>query len=250
MLDNLLSLPRTILVTSNEEKISYNWDKSSHAISKDTLVATIEDLSQNNIIILPKHIHEGDVLIAHPFEDGMYVNISRAVELENSKFNRFAEIAQLLGANEYHITAATKKTYTKKLTVDGDVKYSDVCTTKLDFNKEDIFKEEMGFQLKSIFDGFHKANEDDYALVLANVRQYNLEEEDSLRSLIRMRNPQIANAQTEFDVICNVTQELNENLDAALSLTACKAFNLKASVKQILESRTEKRVEIHYSFPK
>ena len=243
-------LPRTVYVTTNEEKISSKWYDGSDSISSNVLLATVKDIEQaDKTIIFPKHYSPGDILILHPFDESRYVSLSRLEDLENSKFVRFTEIAQLLGATRYTIFAGTKKTYNQTLSVNGKLNVPTKAEVKLNLENKEDFKEQMGFELTDRFKGMYVAGSYDYKKALDLVQQYNFEDEESLLSLVKTRNPQNSNVHFSRTVVCNVTQELNEALDIALSLTACKAFNFDSTVKKKLESRIEKRVEINFTFP-
>lgn len=244
-------LPRTLYVTTNAEKINHTWYDGHESINEKVQLVTVDEIEQaDNTILFPKDYSTGEILILHPYEGSRYVSLSRLGDLENSKFIRFTEIAQLLGAEKYTIRSATKKSYTQTLTADGKLKVPAKADVTINIKKKDDFKEQMGFELEDDFKGFHIADNNDYEKALSLIREYNFEDEETLMSLVKTRNPRHSNIHHSRTVKCDITQELNKTLDIALSLAACKAFTFDSNVMTKLESRVEKMVEINFVFPK
>lgn len=243
-------LPRTILVADSNTKYSYSWYPGADKISKSVSVITHDDLKDFVGINFPKEVKEGDILILHPFDGSRYVNINRVSDLENSKFLRFTEIAQLLGAKEYKIVSGSKYSYRTTIDAKGNLK---VPTKKVEvgvnIENENEFKKQMGFGLTDTFKGVYNTDERDYKRALALVKKYNFEDEETLLSLIKTRNPNNSNIHYNRTVICDITQEINKTLDIALSLSACCAFSIDSAIKCSLEERIEKRIEMTFSFP-
>ena len=250
MFDNSRPLPHAILITTNEEKINYPWYDGHDKISKDVLVATIEDISSSQeSVIFPKRVHEGDILLLHPFEQKKYIALEKITDLENAKFVRFTEIAQLLGAKEYSISSVKKQEYKQTLTANGKLGMRDKIDVNVNLKNKEDFKDKMGFELKDKFLGEYKADIEGYQKALSLVNNYNFEDEESLISLVKTRNPDNKNVHFSRTVKCDITQELNKTLDVAFTLTACSCFKFDTDIKKVLEERVEKSVEITFLFP-
>ncbi len=74
--------------------------------------------------------------------------------------------------------------------------------------------------------------------------------DNAVRSLIRMRNPKEENPLLEDSYHFDMSQEANDILDAAFSLSAMAGvFNLKASYKKELQTREVLTIDVNFIFP-
>lgn len=242
------NLPRVIRVDSEERTRNYKWAEKSKNLDRHVFVCTLEELRANPNINLPKRLAEGDVLILHPYETNQYINIEECDNLRISKFKRFCTIAQKLGARSYKLSYGVYKSGESTIDTSGKVgtKWG---KGSVDINKKEQFEEKTGFKLEDDFDGVRVISAESFEKAKELAVRYNLENDEDIKQLLEKRDPSNENHQHNGHVHCEVSKEINSELDAALSIDAVGIFDLSANVKRTMSIRENIVVDIEFEFP-
>lgn len=242
------NLPRVIRVDTEERKRNYKWAENSKNLNRQVCVCTIEELRANPSINLPKRLAIGDVLMLHPYETNLYLNIEECENLRISKFMHFCAIAQKLGAKSYKLSYGEYKSGESTIDASGKVG-SPRWGGEVDIKKKEKFEKKTGFKLEDSFDGVRIISEESFEKAKELAARYNLENDDYIKLLLEKRDPSNENHQHYEHVHCEVSKEINSELDAALSIDAVGIFDLSANVKQTMKNRESIVVDIEFEFP-
>ena len=245
------NLPRVIHVVSEERKTNYTWDSTSEYMDKNIKVLTENDLKSDEYkgIKWPSFVSEGDVLILHPCECNAYINVSDIAKHRNDTFFKYKDIAGLLGAKMYKITRAEKITCERSIDAKANFGIKDKVKTHPSVEDEEKFKETCGFELTAKWPGQCRISDETYQEALTKQKKYRLEDDEQIKTLIEGRNPRRANLDQHLSVTYETSNEINKNLDIALTIDCCKAFNINATIKQNLKHREDLKLTIEFEFP-
>ena len=246
---NYFDLPRVIRVDSEERTRNYKWAEKSKNLDRQVRICTIEELRANPNINLPKRLVNGDVLILHPYETNQYINIEECDNLRISKFKHFCAIAQKLGAKSYKLSWGEYKSGESTIDASGKVGSPKWGKGGVDIKKKEQFEEKTGFRLEDSFDGVRIISEESFVKAKELAAKYNLENDDDIKLLLEKRDPSNENHQHNEHVHCEVSKEINSELDAALSIDAVGIFDLSANVKLTMKKRESIVVDIEFEFP-
>lgn len=241
-------LPRVIRVDSEERTRNYKWAEKSKYLDPQVQICSIEELRENHNISLPRHIMNGDVLVLHPYETNQYINIVECDNLRISKFKHFCAIAQKLGAKSYKLSYGEYQSGESTFDVSGKIG-NPKWKVEVDIAKKDIFEQKTGFKLEDSFDGVRVISAESFEKAKILATRYNLDNDDDIKLLLEKRDPTNENHQHNEHVHCEVSKEINSELDAALSIDAVGIFNLAANVKQTMKKRERIVVNIEFEFP-
>ena len=108
-----ISIPLTgdiIHITSDERSLNWMYKDGAEKVAKNIQIISeesIPSLKESGMHFPSRQLHEGDVLIRHPYEPNMYIDAQNAAfEIRFSKYTLISEIAQRLGATHYQIEEA------------------------------------------------------------------------------------------------------------------------------------------------
>lgn len=241
-----------VYVTSDEHSRNWIYNPKSEKVSKRIQWLSIDDvpnIRKESEWQLPSRIYEGDVLIRHPYDADRYIQAEKAsYEIRRSKYLKITEIAQKLGATGCVIKEALENIEERKFSVEGDVTYE--IKSGLNITHDKSLKETMGIKFENKFDGIERISQRSYEDAITLAEKYNLWEDEEIRSLINMRNPNQENLLRNRTLTFDMTREANERLDIAFSLTALPGvFSIDAPLKRTLIQRESIKLEILYSFP-
>lgn len=243
------NLPIVIRIDSEERTRNYKWAYNSKNLNRQVDICTIEELRANPSINLPKRLEIGDVLMLHPYETNLYINIEECDNLRISKFKHFCAIAQKLGAKSYKLSYGEYKSGETAFDASGGVGSPRWGKGSVDIKKKEQFEEKTGFKLEDSFDGVRIISEESFEKAKELAARYNLENDDDIKLLLEKRDPSNENHQHNEHVHCEVSKEINSELDAALSIDAVGIFDLSANVKQTMRKRESIIVDIEFEFP-
>lgn len=249
MSNEFKELPHVIYVATPERVKNYQWAEGSKYISPNVCVYTKETVMQLQCE-KPNRIQVGDVLVLHPFEEDMYVNVNEVQNIKNAKFFAYKRIAQQLGASRYEVTYANKQTSNRSFDTNNNVtcgSYVDAC---LSVNKKDDFLKSMGFEMEAKFTGNGEISEESYEKAKKLVKRYHLETDEGIKSLIESRNPKIENPETYEKVTCDLLSEISASLDLAFTLNAAGGlFSLDSKTSDVIKQSEIVKLTVQYTFP-
>lgn len=243
-----------IYIANDEDSRNYRYEKESKSLDPSVQILSIDDIpairdTYSDSIYLPSHIRVGDVLIQHPFDKGTYIKADgSAQEIMISKFGLIREIAQKLGAQGCVITVARKESQERKWTAKGEVEYK-VVNAETEITSDKELQKELCVKIENRWKG-SPITEKSYQRAIEIAQENDLWGDNAVRSLIRMRNPKEENPLLEDSYHFDMSQEANDILDAAFSLSAMAGvFNLKASYKKELQTREVLTIDVNFIFP-
>lgn len=248
------NIPSVICIGTPERKENYLWFKGSDKINNPKIaIETIEGLRSRGFVF-PRDLAMNDLLILHPYEQNKFIHIE---DVENgnikaSKFFKYKEILQDLGALSYEVKSVATKVYEVKLEAEGDVSYKKVKTPvelEVDVSKKEDFLSKMGFDLKSSFDGVRTISKQSYNHAKQLVEQYRLQDDEFINTLIKARDPDKENHQRTEHLRCESMQEFNKCVDVAVAFNAVSIFNFSANIKHAISGKVEYSLDIDVIFP-
>ena len=248
------NLPLVVCVSTIERKHNYQWfDGGNQLAIPQISIDTLDEL-RNKAIILPKDVRENDLLILHPYDTNRYIHIEdvESVMVKHSKFLRYSEILQDLGATSYEVTSIKTTVYKIETDVEGKVSLKKVKTPidlKVNVNDEEEFKSKMGFRLKDTFQGVHTISEQSFLHAKELVNQYSLQDDEYINTIIRKRDPKKENHNLTEHLYCEAMQEFNKCIDVAAAFNAATVFNLSSNVKHAISQKIEYSLDIDVAFP-
>lgn len=241
-------LPQVLYVATPERSISYQWSKDSDSIDPQVKVATLEQIRDYKAI-LPKRIAVGDVLMLHPFEENLYINVNDVGNIRNAKFFAYSEIAQQLGATGYKIVYGKKETSETERSTKNNLKYRKKVDLEIDLENKNEASSILGFNISGTFEGVPVISDESYKKAKELVRKYNLETDTMIKSLINKRNPQNENPQHFEKIHCELTKEINRILDIAITINASKMLELDSHTENKTKEREVFNLDIEFYFP-
>jgi len=236
-----------IHVTSDERSRNWMLERDAKNVSREIQVVSIDNipLYRKEKIQLPsRQICEGDVLIRHPYEPNIFIDVNKAAfEIRFSKYTLISEIAQRLGATHYIIEEAIETVEEREWSAKGTIDYK-MVKSSMDINNKDDLKEKMGILIEDHFPKLSASPDD----ATSFAQKYHLWEDSMIRSLIRKcsyeGNP-LLHEHLRFDV----TKEANSLFDAAFSLNALGGiFNMDPTLKKTLSTRETIILDIKFDF--
>lgn len=247
--------PSVICISTPERKENYLYFKGSDKLNSPKIaVETLEDLQHRGYIV-PRDLMVNDLLILHPYEYNKYIHIEdvESEMIKASKFFKYKEILQDLGALSYEVKSVTIKAYQVELDAKGDMSFKKIRTPvelRVDVNKKEDFKSKMGFELKSSFEGVRTISQQSYNHAKELVEQYCLQDDEFINTLIKARDPNKENHQTTEHLRCESMQEFNKCIDVAVAFKAVSIFGFSANVTHAFSNKVEYSLDIDVTFPK
>ena len=248
------TLPLVVCVSTPERKINYRWFNGSNAIIDPNIaIETIYDL-QNQGCTIPSDIRVNDLLILHPYEQNTYIRIEDVESnmIKATKFFKYSEILQELGAVSYRVTSGITKVYKSETDVDGKVSFKKITTPielRVDVNNEKDFLSKLGFELYDTFEGVRTISQKSYKSAKELVKQYRLQDDEYIKTLIKKRNPNKENHKTTEHLHCEAMREFNKCIDVAVAFNAATVFEFSASVRHAISEKVEYCLDIDVTFP-
>ena len=247
------NFPLVVCLATPERKANYQWFEGSIALKDPNIkIETLEDL-QNRGCTTPVDAKTNDLLILHPYEQNKYIHIEdvESAIIKASKFFKYKEILQELGALSYNVVSGNMRIYKAEtdINVDGKASFKTPVESKVDVkNKEDFFSK-MGFGLKATFDGVRTVSEESYNNAWSLIEKYRLQDDECIVSLVRARNPHIENHQRTEHLRYEAMQEFNKCVDVAVAFNVAKVFDLSAKIKHAISEKVDYSLEIDVAFP-
>lgn len=246
-MDNLKEI---IMVTEPEVVKSYKWEKDAQFLHPAVQVLSMEDIERlqekHTDLFGGKSVYPESVWMKHPFMHNQYIDINTAEDvLTKSKLNALGLIARHLGVKSFTTTFVTTQTEERKHDVNGDVKYKMIeAKTTVNLKKEDSSSNQ--YYRKEEYSG--NFSEESYQEAIKLAKEYGLYNDEDIFYLIQQRNPQHLNMIKNQHVKVELARELNESLDVAFSLDACKVFKLNANYQQTISIKKTVTLETDLVF--
>lgn len=238
--------------TTDERSRNWVYDENASKLSREVQIISINkvpEIRKMGIDLPGRRILEGDVFIKHPYEEGVYIDASKAVDqIRLSKYSLISELAQMLGASSYEIEEAIESIEERQWNAEGNLEYK-VVKANVNIKNEATLKKTLGISISDTYPGRGVVSEASNKKALTFAKQHNLWEDGMVRSLIRKRQEQ-ENPLLEEHLHFDVTKEANERLDAAFSLNCLGGlFSLDASLNKTLSTRETITLDIKFTFP-
>ena len=250
----LVSLSAPVVHITNDE-LSRNWDlrKESRLISSKVQIISEDDIpviQSSSIYKLPKgQLYCGDILIKDPFEQNSYMklddNIAQRIRYE--KYCKIREIAQKLGASGCDIKEASCTEEERIWDVNVGVNFNTI-SAHTNINNNESLSQKIGILVHNEFGGKCKISEKSFSEAKMLSQIYNLDDDDSIKSLINMRDPDQENPLFIDSFHFDMSSECNSLLDITFSLNAIN-FNLDANVKRTIRKRESIIIDVKFIFP-
>ena len=236
------NLPLVVCVCTPERKLNYKWFEGGMALNNPNIaIETLENL-QNQKCFIPKDTKNNDLLILHPYEQSKYIHIEdiESPKIRSSKFFKYKEILQELGASNYKVVSGKTMAYKAETNVEGKTSFKIIKTpveleVKVD-NKDD-FSSKMGFGLVATLEGVRTVGEDSYNNAKALIEKYGLQDDDFIVSLVNSRDPNKENHLLTEHLHYEAMQEFNKCIDAAVAFNAAKVFDFSTNIKRAISEK-------------
>lgn len=249
----LVSLAAPVVHVATDER-SRNWDleKNSSLINKRVQIISEDDLPtiiNSNKYSLPKSIYAGDILIKDPFEQNSYMKLDDniAQRIRYKKYCKIREIAQKLGASGCDIKEASCIEEERIWDVNVGVNFNTI-SAHTNINNNESLSQKIGILVHNEFGGKCKISEKSFSEAKMLSQIYNLDDDDSIKSLINMRDPDQENPLFIDSFHFDMSSECNSLLDITFSLNAIN-FNLDANVKRTIRKRESIIIDVKFIFP-
>lgn len=250
----LVSLSAPVVHITNDE-LSRNWDlrKESRLISSKVQIISEDDIpviQSSSIYKLPKgQLYCGDILIKDPFEQNSYMKLDDniAQRIRYKKYCKIREIAQKLGASGCDIKEASCSEEERIWDVNVGVNFNTI-SAHTNINNNESLSQKIGILVHNEFGGKCKISEKSFSEAKMLSQIYNLDDDDSIKSLINMRDPDQENPLFIDSFHFDMSSECNSLLDITFSLNAIN-FNLDANVKRTIRKRESIIIDVKFIFP-
>lgn len=250
----LVSLSAPVVHITNDE-LSRNWDlrKESRLISSKVQIISEDDIpviQSSSIYKLPKgQLYCGDILIKDPFEQNSYMKLDDniAQRIRYKKYCKIREIAQKLGASGCDIKEASCTEEERIWDVNVGVNFNTI-SVHTNINNNESLSQKIGILVHNEFGGKCKISEKSFSAAKMLSQIYNLDDDDSIKSLINMRDPDQENPLFIDSFHFDMSSECNSLLDITFSLNAIN-FNLDANVKRTIRKRESIIIDVKFIFP-
>lgn len=250
----LVSLSAPVVHITNDE-LSRNWDlrKESRLISSKVQIISEDDIpviQSSSIYKLPKgQLYCGDILIKDPFEQNSYMKLDDniAQRIRYKKYCKIREIAQKLGASGCDIKEASCTEEERIWDVNVGVNFNTI-SAHTNINNNESLSQKIGILVHNEFGGKCKISEKSFSEAKMLSQIYNLDDDDSIKSLINMRDPDQENPLFIDSFHFDMSSECNSLLDITFSLNAIN-FNLDANVKRTIRKRESISIDVNFIFP-
>ena len=250
----LVSLSAPVVHITNDE-LSRNWDlrKESRLISSKVQIISEDDIpviQSSSIYKLPKgQLYCGDILIKDPFEQNSYLKLDDniAQRIRYKKYCKIREITQKLGASGCDIKEASCIEEERIWDANVGVNFNTI-SAHTNINNNESLSQKIGILVHNEFGGKCKISEKSFSEAKMLSQIYNLDDDDSIKSLINMRNPDQENPLFIDSFHFDMSSECNSLLDITFSLNAIN-FNLDANVKRTIRKRESIIIDVKFIFP-
>lgn len=243
-----------VCVCTEEKKDNYKYyDGGRFLIDPNIAIETLDDL-QSRGCHYPSDVKLNDLLILHPYDQNKYIHIEdvESAMVKQTKFLRYSEILQDLGATSYKVTSVITNVYEAKTDVHGKVSFEKIKTPvdlDVNVNKQEDFKSKLGFELSDTFKGVCSISEQSFEHVNDLVKQYRLQDDEYIKTLINKRRPGKENYQLTEHLHCETMHEFNKCLDVAVSFNVATFLDLSTNIKHAISQKVEYILDIDVSFP-
>ena len=198
---------------------------------------------------IPAYVGAGDTLVMNPYGGAYYELIQDAkINFAHDKFNKICDIAQWLGAESYKIRNLTIEDVKDKKDISGEANVKKV-SIEGKATIEDTSSTFNGFLIEDRLEGVKVLDENSYKYVQDLARQYKLDRDPNIASLIRSRNPKIPSPIISRHLRVEMNQEIHHILDITGSLESLECFKLSAAVKISKDERKREVLDIEFFFP-
>ena len=250
----LVSLSAPVVHITNDE-LSRNWDlrKGSGLINNKVQIISEDDIpviQSSSIYKLPKgQLYCGDILIKDPFEQNCYMKLDEniAQTIRYKKYCKIREIAQKLGASGCDIKEASCTEEERIWDVNVGVNYNTI-SAHTNINNNESLSQKIGILVHNDFGGKYKISQQSFTEAKILSQKYNLDDDDSIKSLINMRDPDQENPLFTDSFHFDMSSECNSLLDITFSLNAIN-FNLDANLKRTIRKRESISIDVKFIFP-
>lgn len=238
--------------TTDERSRNWVYDDNASKLSREVQIVSVNkvpEIRKMGFVLPGRRILEGDVLIKHPYEEGVYIDASKAADqIRLSKYSLISELAQMLGASSYEIEEAIESIEERQWNAEGNLEYK-IVKAEVSIKDETSLKQTLGISISDTYPGRGVVSDTSYNRALEFAKQHNLWEDGMVRSLIRKRQEQ-ENPLIEEHLHFDVTKEANERLDAAFSLNCLGGlFSINAALNKTLSKRETITLDIKFIFP-
>lgn len=219
-------------IVSKETQYNYRMCPNAESLDnsvKPLLVLDVDKLRDEGYIV-PSVIHEGMILIRHPYHPKELVYYTKS-DFFNEKLADYAVILNLLGAKKQNLEAKVVATQRRELHTNGKIKIKGV---QIEGRANAFFRFTARHRCQIEISGTGKL---DYPKALERAKELGLENDTFIHMMLELRrdNP-INSCKTNIEI----SQEYNKSMDAVASLsTVTGAFDLDGDFDQKLSKREQ-----------
>ena len=241
-----------IHIVTEERSINYRWEQNANKLNQNLQIISIDDMN----IALTQGQYSFDlsgtlsldmVLAKHPFLPNKYIDINEAQDvIFEDKLNCMFEIARLLGVTSIEAKALFLEEKRMEIAIDGGLTYKYVGTN-LEINETERQAYAKRYERKEKFSG--EFSTESYRKACAKAQQYGLLIDSGIQYLLKQRNPDEPNPILQQSVKIEMTKELNNLLECAMSLNILpNVFSLGGNTKELISSRKKVILESELFF--
>lgn len=241
-----------IHIVTEERAINYRWEQNANKLNQNLQIISIADmntaLTQGHYSFdLSGALSLGMVLAKHPFLPNRYIDINEAQDvIFEDKLNCMFEIARLLGVTSIEAKALFLEEKRMEISKDGELTYKYVGTN-VQISKEEKQTYAKRYERKEKFSGEFSAKS--YQKACIKAQQYGLLGDSGIQYLLKQRNPDESNPILQQSVKIEMTKELNNLLECAMSLNILpNVFSLGGNTKELISSRKKVILESELFF--
>lgn len=234
---------------------AYGWDIKPNAgkISPNIQILSIDeykDIEASKKYMLPSRVAVGDIIVEHPFHPNQFVKI-QDIELTYYQdwMELMSDIARLLGCVKFEWSVELKDRQDR--TLDANLNVGASAYGSLNASEKTKYENELKTQLKDSISNTpikklsQKGIIKDYEKAKKRVREYGLENDIQLRTLINSRSPEDQYRTSKKEVELEISRDINDYGDYAFSLNVLgDVFTMSADLKEAVS----KRKKVHLIF--
>lgn len=239
-----------VLVVARPEKcVNYRWYEDSEKIDSQLQLLPVEYVDSESFPCVINNdcgITEGMMLVRNPNKKDEFIDVTRMEEvILQEKLLTMKSIGLQLGAKDIHINCVLSLCEERGYNVKANPSFWKVT---VDSNvTENQHKYEEKKYIVRVDGNKTPMTEDSYKEAVNLAKEYGLDKDPQINSLLKDRNPKNPATGT-FHVSTSAIKECNGVLDIAVSASYLSAVNLKTDVANSCSIRKEISLETSFTF--
>ena len=249
-MDNFKPDKLTIHVVAPERVVNYKWENEWKNVSRDLELRSVDELNSLPTEIRDKYFdvpsfQEGMILILDRINNRYYSVSNAADEITQNKDRAIDKIAALLGARSIEREVIHFNTKKRELSADGKINVWKV-NASASYKETEQQKIEKRFKGVKEFRGNH--TREGYQQALNFCKETGLIYDPAIKRMLEDRNPDHPNPLLSESYNVTLTNEVENAIEAAFSLSFLKCFSVSANVKEAISTSrtTELKIRITY----